>query len=79
MILILSHISPYALSTLQVKMGLDVYESGVSTGISEEAWDIIHDTKVQQGQQIQLLKALHFYIIMIGYVYYGFRKTTRIS
>ena len=35
--------------------------------------------KVQVGLQIPLPKALQFYIIMIGCVYYGFRKITRIG
>ena len=35
--------------------------------------------KAQVGHQIPSHKALQFYIIMIGYVYYGFRKTTRIG
>ncbi len=35
--------------------------------------------KVQVGQQLPSPKALQFYIIMIGYLYYGFRKTTATS
>eukprot|EP00161_Ancyromonas_sigmoides_P004426 TRINITY_DN1447_c0_g2_i2.p1 TRINITY_DN1447_c0_g2~~TRINITY_DN1447_c0_g2_i2.p1 ORF type:complete len:501 (+),score=219.06 TRINITY_DN1447_c0_g2_i2:83-1585(+) len=31
---------------IKVDMGLDVYERGVSTGISESAWDTIHQTKL---------------------------------
>jgi len=34
---------------------------------------------VQVIQRIQSPKALHLYNIMIGYLYYGFRKTTRTS
>ena len=35
--------------------------------------------KAAQELQPPLLKALQFYIIMIGCVYYGFRKITRIG
>lgn len=31
---------------IPVKMGLGVYETGVSTGISDEAWEVIHRTKL---------------------------------
>lgn len=31
---------------IPVKMGLEVYESGISTGISEDAWETIHRTKL---------------------------------
>ena len=35
--------------------------------------------KVQQHNNYRYLKLLQFYIIMIGCVYYGFRKITRIG
>jgi hypothetical protein len=34
------------IDAIPVKMGLEVYEQGISTGISDEAWETIHATKI---------------------------------